>query len=58
MRVVEVLDTETLNKLTAKSKEMGYTVSSLFEAAHALAIFHSNKDADPEQDIRVTMEGS
>ena len=58
LRVIEVLDGETLSKLVKKSKELGYSVSTLFEAAHALAIFHSNKDADPEQDIHVTMEGS
>ena len=56
--LIEVLDGETLSKLVKKSKELGYSVSTLFEAAHALAIFHSNKDADPEQDIHVTMEGS
>ena len=58
LRVREVVDAETLSKLVKKSKEMGYSVSTLFEAAHALAIFHSNPDVDPERDIHVTMEGT
>ena len=58
LRVIEVIDPETMSKLVKKSKAIGYSVSTLFEAAHALAIFHSNKDVDPSQDIHVSMEGT
>ena len=49
---------ETLLKLTKRSKGMSYSMSTLFEAMHALAIFHPDPDVDPEQDVHVTMEGT
>ncbi|KAI0644225.1 hypothetical protein C8Q79DRAFT_1012028 [Trametes meyenii] len=58
LRVCYVVDEETLSRLIRRSKEKGYTVTQLFEAAHALAIFHSNSDVDATQDHHVTMEGS
>ncbi|KAI0666807.1 hypothetical protein C8Q78DRAFT_1082707 [Trametes maxima] len=58
LRVYYIVEGETLSCLIRRSKEMGYTVTQLFEAAHALAIFHSNSDVDPSQDYHVTMEGS
>lgn len=58
MRITEKVDSEMTTKLSERAKEMGYTVSVLLEAAHALAIFEANPDVDPAEDVHVTSGGS
>lgn len=55
---MEKVDSEMTTKLSERAKEMGYTVSVLLEAAHALAIFEANPDVYPAEDVHVTSGGS
>ena len=47
-----------VNKLAKKSKEMGYSVGTLFEAAHALAIYRAHQEVALEDNVCVASEGS
>ena len=58
LRVIEVIDGDIVNKLAKKSKEMGYSIGTLFEAVHALAIYRAHQEVALEDNVCVASEGS